>query len=207
MSNAALQIYSEGIEGYEELEKLKNSLSPGKVNIATRMSINDTLRWSRTKIRKTLQETYNIKTKRVNDDDPKKGLIPHFASTTKLWGVITAGHRPINMASLLRTRQTDTGVSVEVMKNQRQVIQSAFLLPNGAVVARGEYPDKGPFQFRHGVGERIDNAQGNDKFTPLNTVSIATAALNTRAFDKWSAPTQAYYDVQLKRQLSRLINP
>lgn len=205
MSNEAIQIYSEGITGYEELLRLKNQLSAQQVNNATKLAINDTLRWSRTRIRQSIQETYNIKTKRVHDDDPKKGLIPHFASLSKLWGVITAGHRPINMASLLRTRQTDTGVSVEIMKNQRTVIQSAFLLPNGAVAARGEYPDKGTFVFRHGEGERIENSKGNDAFNTIHSISIATAALNTRAFEKWSKPTQFKYDINLYRQLSRLI--
>lgn len=206
MSEQAIQIYSEGIEGLDELTRLKESLRPTQVNTATRMAINDTLRWSNTRIRQTVQETYNIKTKRVLDKDEKKGLVPRFASASKLWGVITAGHRPINMASLLRTRQVGSGVSVEVMKGTRQTIQSAFLLPNGAVVARGEYPERGTFVFRHGAGERTENTQGNDAFSPLQTISIATAALNTRAFAKWSVPTQDHYDAQLKRQLSRLIN-
>ena len=170
------------------------------------MATNDSLRWGRTQIRRSIQETYNIKAKRLNDPEPKKGLKIHFAQNNNLDGKITAGHKPISLSAINRVRQTKTGVSVMILKGERTVIQRAFILRNkgGAVFARGIYTASG-FYFRHGINSR-KNKEGNDTpITSIQTVSVATAALNTRSMAKWSVPIQRKFDAEVARQISRLM--
>lgn len=194
------------IDGLTQFKDLAASLTAAQLRKAVRLGTNDTLRWSRTRIRTTIQEAYNIKAARINDTDSRKGLKLLLATTADpMNGRITAGHRPINLASLGRSRRTKTGVSVEVLKGHRGIIQRAFMIPGkNTVFARGRYSAFG-FLFRGGIGER-QNTTGNDTpISGINTVSVATAALNTRAFNKWEPDVNKKHIHEIERQISRLL--
>lgn len=180
----------------DDLIALQGQVSNSRIETAARMALNDTLRWSRTQIRRSIQETHNIKPARLNDKSSKKGLVAILASNTILEGKITAGHQPISLLSMNGVRKTKAGVSVEVIKGIRKLLPGAFMLTKFGrlVFERGQYKKAG-FQF----------SKDRNPIDSIKTVSVATAAMNAKAAAKWKQPAQDKYQAEVQRQISRLI--
>ncbi len=218
------------IEGLEQLSKVATNISRNTTE-ATRIAINTSLKWGRTRIREDISKEYNVKLGRLYNSAKDKGLNVKPASNTRLEGTITAGHLPVGLsgfngikqasettgfaisfASSLKTRKTRTmrkaiksgvGISVEIRKGKREVIRSAFRTPKfgNVVFARGEYSAMG-FRWRH----YRKNTTGPDKpINALNSTSVATMALTKSVFAKWGTPIEKYYENELQRQLKRLV--
>lgn len=217
------------ITGHENLDKLAKQFANGGIK-ATRMAINDSLRWGRTQIRKDVQKEYNVKTSYLYHSGKGKGLKVHKASDNKLEGKIVAGHMPVGIhgftgtrtstqttgydlaySSNVRTRKTrvlrkairrPVGMKVEMKKGRGRVIKRAFQIRKfgSLVFARGEYQGSG-FKFRN----QRQNSTGSD--TPINTLnstSVATMVLTNDVYKRWEQPMQEKYASELARQLKRL---
>lgn len=209
------------IQGLDQLTRMASNISRN-TTAATRIAINTSIRWGRTRIREDISQEYNVKLGRLYASDRKKGLNTKLATTGKLEGEITAGHQPISLHQFNGTKASSertsvsrfgkggtrttirraAGISVEVKKGKRQTINSAFFVrkKTNVVFARGRYNPKG-FVFR----KRRETTGMDMPITGLNTTSVATMALTKRVFNRWQGPIQRKYEEELKRQLKRLL--
>lgn len=206
-----------------ELHKLKKeNLNAGK---AMRMAMNEAVRKGRTEVKKSITEFYNIKPGTVTDSNKKKGLSLKLATDKNLRAEVDAGHVPINISSLskvkdlkvesarefafatnVKTKKTKVvklarifkggGIQVEVKKGEKKVLPSAFRVEkfNNAVFARGK-KNKIGFAF----------AKPRMPIDSISTLSIATAAQNTNAQQKYWPVVEAYYKQRLEYHLKRMV--
>ncbi len=174
---------------------------------ATRMAMNDAAKYGRTRVKDAIRDIYTMKPSRILDSNEERGLKFRPASNNNLVAKITAGHRPANLASFTGNRFNKRGISVQIKKGSNKQIGSVFKLKaskgiSGAAAvgntsvafARGLY-GKPKFQFKR---ER----------KPINTltsVSTATAALNSKAIEKYEPIVSQRYQQELVRQLKRLL--
>lgn len=198
-------------EAISKLDNLRQQLSEAQISASMRMAMNDATRWGKTRVKDAIREVYNIKSQRITDNSPKKGLSILLATNSNLTAKINAGHIPANLSSIQGTRLTKKGVSVEVKKGQRKPIQSAFRLftqkgAKGAVsfqaegskaviFARGKY-GKPSFIFQ----------KARKPIASMSSVSVATAALNTNAIKRYEPKVSQYYEKRLIHQLERAID-
>lgn len=214
------------VEGLDELVKISDNFRVQRIQAAARMATNDSLKWGRTQIRRSIQEYYNIKAKRVNDSVAQRGLKIVLARDADLNGKITAGHKPIDLSDITKVKisqqvvaqnvtysssvatkrvkarkgaqiKRPVGVDVQISKGRKETIQRAFFIAKfgKTVFARGTYGQNGM--------EFTDDPRA--KIQAIKTVSVATAALNTRAMAQWSRPIQDRFDMENRRQISRLL--
>ncbi|MGZ5302527.1 MAG: hypothetical protein ACXWDO_00295, partial [Bacteroidia bacterium] len=185
---------------------------------------------------KSILSLYNIKSSRIDDRDAKKGLSVKLATGSKLSAEVDAGHIPVNLvnvagikttreevgrkvsfASSIKTRKTRsvkggkvyrTAISVEITKGTRTTLRTAFIvnkfksqggstvnIAGGAIFARGK---RGKPTFEHGRSRMpIDS---------LSTVSVSTAANNTKAQENVMPVVSSVYVKELERQLKRRLD-
>lgn len=206
-----------------ELDKLKkNNLNANK---AMRMAMNESVRKGRTEVKKSITEFYNIKPGTITDSNKKKGLSLKLATDKNLRAEVDAGHVPINIGSLsgvkdlkvesarefafatnVKTKKTKVvklarifkggGIQVEVKKGEKKVLATAFRIEKfgNAVFARGKKNKLG-FAF----------AKPRMPIDSISTISIATAAHNTNAQQKYWPVVESYYKQRLDYHLNRLI--
>lgn len=215
-------------------EKLKKQLSKSETEKAMRMAVNDAALRGRTLIRSSISEVYNIKNSRINDPAREKGLSVKKATNSDLRSMVYAGHIPVNLINISGVKLESAevsqsfrytkgakrklikgkrnfrggGISLEIVKGERKKINSAFVIgkfrhyrggksvsiPSSAVFARGQKGKVG-FEF----------AKPRMPIDSISTISIATAATNTRAFDKWEGPITRYSSDRFFHHVKRMV--
>lgn len=180
-------------------------------------------------VRRSIQEVYNIKASTINDDNKRKGLSIKKATGNDLSSQINAGHTPLKLSDMnpqfkgstvarqvtykggkakagKAVRRSISQISVEVIKGQRKVLGSAFTIgiasnaktgqqfATTAIFARGKKGKPG-FEF------------GKPRFPidSISTVSIGTAATNTKSLSKYDNELNAYASERFIHHVERLI--
>ena len=214
------------------IDRAKTDYGPDKVNAAIRMALNDGARRSRTEVRKGIQQIYTIKSARILDSNPKKGLSIRFATDNNLEADLIAGHSPVNLSEVkIKTTWTtanykagDTAysvkkngklqkakrsvglISVEVFKGNSKQLLTAFI-PGTATSARGTQFIT-PAIFARGKRGTPDFKFSTDNkrypIDTLSTVSIFTAALNAKTQGVYLNNVNTYTVSRLMRNLERL---
>ena len=223
-------------EASKEIDKAIRQYAPSKVQAAIRMALNDGARKGKVAVKKSIQDLYNIKTSRINDSSPKKGLSVSFATNQKLEAEIRGGHIPVNLiniegvkmevrtsqefsiASTLKRKKTKVikgkrvysggGISVQIFKDgDRKTIQTAFTIgkfrhfksgksvsiPSTAVFARGK-KEKPDFKF----------GRNRMPIDSISSISIGTAAVNSKAQEKYGEKVSQYATQRLLNNLNDL---
>lgn len=191
---------------------------------AMRMAMNEAVRKGKTEIKRSITDLYNIKASKVTDSNKNKGLSLKLATNKNLRAEVDAGHIPINVsnfkikdlkvessrdfafASNVKSKKTKTvklakvfrnaGVEVEIKKGEKKVLATAFRIEKfgNAVFARGKKQKLG-FAF----------AKPRMPIDSISTISIATAAQNINAQQKYWPVVEAYYKQRLDYHLNRMI--
>lgn len=216
------------IEANEELfNQATQKLSPSQIAGAMRMAINESLTKGRTMVRRSLQDAYNIKTARVNDE--KKGLSLKKATNKDLTGQINASHTPIAIKDMNPKfkgvaiaqqvsfkngrakkgkilRRSTSQISIEVIKGQRKTIDSAFTIARGTNASNGQQFGT-PAIFARGKRGKPDFKFSKSRLPidSLSTVSVGTAATNKRSLDQYDGPINSYAQQRFVYHIERLI--
>ena len=196
-------------EAIQRLDSLRRQLTEKQVAEAMRMAMNDATRWGRTRVKDAIRDVYNIKATRITDSNPKKGLSVKFASNNNLEAHIRVGHIPANMASLSGTRAPKgKAVSVEVTKGQRKTIPSAFALKVSKGIKGASGSGLTNVIFARGKRGKPKHVFGKPRLpiASLSSLSVATAAANTKAIKRYEPLISQRYQAQLLRQLERKID-
>lgn len=210
-------------------KRAMEQLSPSKVVQALRMALNDSVVKGRTMVRRSIQEVYNIKAARINDSNSKRGLSLKKATNSELQAEIRAGHIPLKLSEMnpkytgsviarnvsfkggnarkgKLIKRSTSAISVEVIKGQRKTLGSAFTIgvatnrvsgqqfATSAIFARGKKGKPG-FQF------------GKARFPidSISSVSVATAATNTKSLDKYQDDINKYATDRFIHHVERLL--
>ncbi len=216
-------------EAEKQLRELKGQLSEKQVANATRMAINESVKSAKVQVKRTIRDIYNISNSRIDDKNPKKGLSIKLATNSDMTGQVNAGHIPINLSEASpkftgeavatqvkykngkpvkgRTyKRSKSKISVEVLKGQRKTLETAFTIgvathastgqqfATTAIFARGK---KGKPDFQH--------AKPRLPIDSLSTVSVATAALNTKAQEKTQPKVSEQYMKRLQHHMNRML--
>lgn len=202
-----------------ELDKLKKY--PANAQQAMRMAMNEAVRKGRTEVKKSITDVYNIKPGSISDPNKKKGLSLKLATNKNLHAEVDAGHTPVNIGSLskvknsmkqnfafassVKTKKTKTvklarifkkaGIQVEIKKGEVKTFPSAFRVEklSNAIFARGK---------RQKVGFKFDKPRM--PIDSISTISVATAALNVNAQEKYTPVVEQYYQQRLDYHLKRM---
>lgn len=190
-----IEIQLETGDSFNELEKLKNTLTRYQIATAVRRGINLALKKGRTQMQRDVREEYNVKQNRLLDKSPSRGLAIQGSKGTDLQGSITAGHQPVGMAAFGNIYQNKSGISIQIRKGQKEQIYAAFLLPGkGKVVfAHGKYTTNG-FIFSHGA------TFGKARLDALNSPSVATMVLHKKTQRRYEKIVLDEYHTEVIRQ-------
>lgn len=216
-------------DAFDEIEKAKEEFGEERVRSAIKMALNDGVRRARTDVRKGIQSLYNIKSSRILDGNPKKGLSLRFATDSTLEADLIAGHTPVNLSETkikstfvtarykagdkaysvkngkLKAAKRSVGlISVEVIKGDVKSLSSAFI-PGTATSSRGNQFVT-PAIFARGKRGAPDFKFSKDRYPidTLGTVSIFTAALNAKTQGLYVSNVNDYTIQRLIRNLQRL---
>lgn len=219
------------IQGLNELSRFADKISKNTTQ-ATRIAINSSVKWGRTRIREDISKEYNVKLARLYASDKRKGINTKNATNSNLRGEITVGHMPVQLsgfngvrpssevtgyqvafASNIKTKKQRTlrkaikrpiGMQVQIKKGRTQVIRSAFRIGKfgQTVFARGQYA-KNTFAFRH---KRATTTGPDLPINGLNSTSVATMALSRSVQNKYAGAIEQYCANEFSRQIKRLMN-
>lgn len=198
-----------------ELKAAFRSLSSDNVAVATSRAINHTLAKARTAVSKEIRSVYRIAAGDVKDATRLKN-----ATTVTLTGQILASASPLSLSKfnpvqnkgLIQTRNVGgkkggfastklkraaaSGVTIEVIKGQKETLPSAFLKFSGSgkgtVMARGEYS-----------GKNFDWGKARLPISKLNTKSIYWASQNDKVQEPVSVQVSSDYQARLIHELTR----
>ena len=212
-------------EALREFESAKQQLGERQFNKAVSRSINESILKGRTEARKAVKAIYNIPQRylggiNINRSNSLSLTASLFASATPIpmdafspkyetasMGLSISKKGVQKQKSYKRSRKNPVaGVSIEVIRGNREIIPFAFLLAaaQSRVFARGEYKGGGSYGFiqRH---TRLANDSGNDSVKPLLSVTVHAAVINKTSLDKISAEVNNTFPKSIERNVGLLI--
>lgn len=167
-------------QSLEQLRKLNKDLSNAEFSRAVRLAINDSASQGKTRLVDIIRNEFNAAAFPPNV--VRRGIIIKKAVPGNLTAEIYISGKPIPLRHF-SPRQTKKGVSVEIFRGDRKVIQSSFFanLKQGEggirqVVARGGY-ENNKFNFRK---KRLSPKGPDLPITKLVSVSLQTAWTSER---------------------------
>ena len=209
-----IEVYAD--KATKELKKLATELSDDKVNKSIARAINSTLGLVKTQINREIRAKYRLGTTEIN-----KGLFIKQSTYSTLTGKILASPKtfPLTMfnpteiknnvitkriggkkgsfASKQVRKSAYEGVMIEIIKGEKKVIQSAFLVfkgkSNGSVKAKGSYSSGFGFNDQ-------------ERATSLSTVSVASILRNGAIKQDLSTYINKEYSRILESELKKRIN-
>jgi hypothetical protein len=136
-------------QAIDQLRGLNQDLSPREFKKAIRLGLNDGIKKSRTLMVREVLAHYNNTA--FTSSGVRSAISLNLANAGNLTASLGLSGKPISLA-YFGARKTKTGVSVEILKGQRKIIKSAFMLKAGGrgrniPFARGKY-EGNKFQFR-----------------------------------------------------------
>lgn len=200
-------------------------LSGEQIKKAATNAINRTLNKGRTEARKEVKQQYNIPQKNL------KGINQQNANKNNLTGYLFASSKPIPSDAFApkfetggatisiskkgvhkvkqnsKNKTANAGVSIEVIRGQRQTIPFAFLIRTAKprVFARGAYRSGGSFGFiqRH---KRTNKSGSDTPLASLLSVTIYAAIINNKVEARLSNTITDYYGQRLEHELNYLLS-
>ncbi len=199
----------------EDLKAAFRSLSPNNVKVATSRAINHTIAKTRTAVSSQIRSIYRMAASDIKDaTDIKK------SNTSTLTAYLMASATPLSLskfnpvqnkgsveirkvggkrggfASSKLKRAGASGVTIEVLKGQKETIDSAFIRVFGSgkatVMARGAY-----------TGNKFDFSSKRLPIAALNTKSIYFSAINDSVQEAVSKTTEIDYSNRLTHELTK----
>lgn len=137
---------------------------------------------------------------------PMDAFSPKFQNTT---GSISISKRGVQKTKDFKKKKKNAaaGVSIEVVKGNRQVVPYAFMIRNAKprVFARGAYKAGGRWGFiqRH---SRVSNRGNDTPIKPLVSVTVHGAVINNKVETQLSNDLSAYYPQRLQHELQYQVN-
>lgn len=209
-------------DAIKQLKRNFKNLDADAVAKASYNAINRTLTKGRTDARREVKNVYNIPQKNLD------GVAKKDARRSLLIGYIIASTKPIPMDAFNPKFQTASssivitkrgaknvkqfgrkkknaakGVSVEVIKGNRQVVPYAFMLSNGKprVFARGAYKQGGSWGFIT-RNKRVNKSGADTPIKPLVSVTVHGAVVNKTVEAKLAASINAYFPQRFQAELN-----
>jgi hypothetical protein len=214
-------------DGMHVLNELMKKLSPKQIADASRMALNEAARKGKTEVKNAILSVYNIKPSRITDSNRKKGLSIKPATNRDLTAEIDAGHLPTQLADANIkfkgtaiaqgikikdgkvkkgnfSKRSKSSVSVEVKKGDRKTLGSAFV--PGTATAGGTQMLT-PLIFSRGKKGKptFQFAKPRYPIDTLSSISVATAATNVNAKDKYEPTVRAYMQQRFVHHIQRMI--
>lgn len=157
----------------DELREVSRDLSAGEFKRAVRMGLNDGIRKSRTLLVREIISNFNNTA--FTPSGVRSAISLSMATNFNLTSKLGISGKPIALA-YFGARKTQTGVSVEIIRGQRKVVKSAFMVKVGGrgkakPFARGQY-EGNQFKFRK---ERVKRTGPDMPISKLLSVSIPSA--------------------------------
>ena len=207
-----IEVYAD--KATKDIIKAFKELNKDEINKSIYRSINSTLAKVQTETSKQLRNKYNVSASQV-----KKGFYLSKASPSNLTGKLFASNRtlplqnfnPVEIKGDIRTKRvggkkgsyqskqiknpTKQGVYIEILKGEKKLITSAFLLlrgSNASVKARGEY-SRG-FDFIN-----------KEKSKSLSSVSVHSMMRNSEIQQDIKSYTEKEYQEILFRELKKRV--
>jgi len=214
-----------------KLKELSGKLSQKQIIVVTRMSMNRAIKKGKTEIKKSILSLYNIKSSRIDDSNRKKGLSVKLSQGNNLSAEVDAGHVPVNLSETkvkfkgvevargisFKNGQLKKGrsykrsistIAVQVLKaGPIKTINSAFTIGIATHYKTGNQFTT-PAVFARGKRGKPDFKFGKSRYPidSLSTVSVATAAFNTKAQEMVQPVVSEMYETEMVRNMNRLIN-
>ena len=210
-----------------QLSSLKTQLGEKQFAVAVSRSINESILQGRTEARSSVKALYNIPQRYLS------GININKATSVSLYAQLYASARPIPMDAfapkfetssqsirvskkgLQNTRQFKRakktpmgGVSIEVIKGQREIIPFAFMIAGGKprVFARGEYKSGGGsygFIQRH---QRLNSTGSDTPIKPLLSVTVHSAVINKASLERIGARINTVFPISIERNINFLLS-
>ena len=160
-------------QAIDQLREVSRDLSAGEFKRAVRMGLNDGIRKSRTLLVREVIANFNNTA--FTPSGVRSALSLSLATNNNLTSKLGISGKPIALA-YFGARKTSTGVSVEIIKGQRKVVKSAFMVKPGGrgkakPFARGQY-EGNQFQFRK---QRVKRTGPDIPISKLLSVSVPSA--------------------------------
>jgi hypothetical protein len=214
-------------QAVKDLRSSFKGLSKQKIEKATVDALNRTARLGRTVARSEVKKVYNIPQRYLNQVNyiPAKAVklkafiyasskpIPMDAFSPKFEFIPSAGSasivsvtkRGVQKLRAVKRLKQQQGVSIEIKKGERTIVPYAFLIPGAKprVFARGSYKQgEGSYGFiqRH---TREENSNGNDRVTPLASVTIFSAVINKKVEKQIERKISSAFSDNMLRALKR----
>lgn len=206
----------------EYITKSFKNLSSGEVAKATVRAINRSLIKGRTVARTEVKKVFNIPQKNLS------GVTTINAKTSTLSGAVAASSKPIPMDAFSPKFQTETaaikvsrkgiqvvnrfkarkkniakGVSIEVVRGNRQVVPYAFMIAGAKprVFARGKYrTGGGSFGFMQ-RNKRVNKEGTDTPIKPLVSTTIHSAVVNDKVIHRINSEMTPFYTDRLQHEL------
>jgi hypothetical protein len=207
------------------LRAIGHELSEREFRTALYRSLNESILLGRTEARKAVKDTYNIPQRYL------AGINVFKASSVSLASKLYASANPIPMDAFNAKFETSSsairiskkgeqkirnfkrakkaplgGVSIEVIKGQRQTVPYAFMIAGAKprVFARGEYRNGTAYGFiqRH---HRV-NSGSDTPIKPLISVTVHAAVINKEALGKIERRVTQAFPVALDRNVAFMLD-
>lgn len=212
----------------EVFTRMKEKLSQGEIKKALRMALNDAVVKGKTMVRRSVQETYNIKASRLNDTNTRKGLSIRKATNSNLTSQINAGHTPLQLADMSPkftgttiaqqvsfkggkakkgkvVKRSSSAISVEVIKGQRKVLGSAFTIGVGKSSNGRQFATTAIFARGKKGKPGFEFSKPRYPIDSISSVSVGTAATNTKSLSKYDNVLNDYASARFVHHVERLI--
>lgn len=215
-------------DGMHELDKLMKKLSSKQITDAARMALNEAARKGKVEVKNAITSIYNIKPSRITDSNKKKGLSIKHATNKNLTAEIDAGHTPtqlsdanpkfksIAIAQSVKfkdgkaskgklNKRSASQISVEIVKGQRKTLATAFIPGR---VTQGSTQTLTPLIFARGKKGKPTFKFGKSRYPidTLSSISVATAATNVNAKEKYQPVVEAYMNKRFVHHIQRMVD-
>ena len=193
----AIRVKIDPEEAARQLARALRVLNESEIALAMARAINRSTSRGRSRASRNIRKIYNIK-----QEDLAKGLYTTKASRNTLEGRIVGEGSPLPVG-YFDPYQTDTGITVEIYRGERQTIQRAFFLPGfkRLVVARGAYGSDG-FSFRK---KRVQRTGNDLPVAGLKTTSVAQAFRNPDNMSGLLADINPFYAKRVEHELRNIL--
>lgn len=209
------------------ITKQFKNLDAKQITQATVRAINRSLQKGRTAARTEVKKVYNIPQKNL------EGVKTISANASTLTGAVAASTKPIHMDAFSpkfqtqtsaikisrkgiqvvkrlkgRRKNTQQGVSIEVMRGNRQVVPYAFMIAGAKprVFARGKYrTGGGSFGFLQ-RNKRVNKSGSDTPIKPLVSTTIHSAVINDKVMHTINREVSPYYADRLQHELQQQVN-
>jgi hypothetical protein len=189
------------IDTSKAIKEIKSSL--GQVTeqqnaSAISRALNRGINAGRTVANKEVRTAYNVSAAAFN-----KAVKIKPASKQNLFATMQISKQPMSVYAF-KPKQTDEGVRVSILKKQKKVIKSAFIVAVGSfigVFARGKYMgDK--FEFRK---KRIQRKGPDLPIQAIKTVSAGNMVLNSNVFEPVKERAMSVFMHRYSHELKKML--